>query len=107
VPAILTRAGVGQKLVGHVRQAERVVELSVGEQASVRGDHRAPKLQLQSAIEIEPRLRREVRSSPQLQMSRAIEDQAWYLAGRHLFEQHFGFNARGLAVKGPRPVQQR
>ena len=68
VPAILAGAGVGQNLARHVRQSERVVEFSVGEQAGVGGHDRSPKLQLQSAIEIEPRLRGEVRPSPQLQM---------------------------------------
>ena len=54
VAAVFAGAGVGQSLARHLRQSERAVEFSIGEQASVGGDDRATKLKHQASVEIEP-----------------------------------------------------
>jgi hypothetical protein len=53
VSPILASARIGQNLARHLCQSERVVEFAIGEQAGVRGDDRAPKLQHQAALKIE------------------------------------------------------
>jgi hypothetical protein len=52
VPTILARARIGQRITGHRRQSESVIEFTIGEQASIRGDCGAPKLERQAAVEI-------------------------------------------------------
>jgi hypothetical protein len=53
VPTILAGARVGQRITRHHRQAEYIVKLAIGEQPSIRGHHRAAKLQHQAAVKIE------------------------------------------------------
>jgi len=43
VPAVLSRACVGEPLAGPVRKTERVIKFTVGEQTGVRGDDRTAK----------------------------------------------------------------
>jgi hypothetical protein len=47
--------GVGESLPGTFRQAEGIVEFPEGEQTSVGGDFGAVELQLQAAVEAEPK----------------------------------------------------
>jgi hypothetical protein len=51
---VLTGAGVREPLATRLRKAERIVKLAIGKQSSIGGDDRTPKLEHQSAIEIEP-----------------------------------------------------
>ena len=69
VPAVLAGTGIRELLTRHRAETERVVEFAVGEQTCIGGHGRTPKLQRQSAVEIEPqgfafrftrRVRREV-----------------------------------------------
>jgi hypothetical protein len=72
--AILAGAAVSQNFIRHTAQAERVVEFSIGEQASVGGDDRSAKLQRQAPVKIEPeriaiRFTRRVRHDLPIQLS--------------------------------------
>ncbi len=72
--AVLAGAGVGEALARHGAEAERVVEFAVGKQTSIGGHDRTAKLELQSAVEIEPerlasiprRVRHDISSKNQL-----------------------------------------
>src|SRR4051812_27801129 len=54
VTAVLARPGVSENLSGHVRQAERIIELSKGEQTRVGCHPRTVEFQLQAMIECDP-----------------------------------------------------
>jgi hypothetical protein len=51
---VLPRARIGKALARNCTQAEGVVEFPVGNQAGIGSHHRSAKLELQSAVEIEP-----------------------------------------------------
>ena len=52
--AILTSAGIGERLARHYRQAKDVVEFAIGQQSRIGGDARAMELKLHPAVEIQP-----------------------------------------------------
>ena len=54
MPDVLTALRLGQDRPGHAGQPERVIQFAIGEQAGVRGNLAAVKLQLQAAVEIYP-----------------------------------------------------
>ena len=54
VPDVLVALRLGQDRPGHAGQPERVIQFAIGEQAGVRGNLAAVKLQLQAAVEIDP-----------------------------------------------------
>ena len=55
VPDVLAAPALGEGRGGRHGQAEGVVQLAVGEQAGVRGDARAVELELEAAIEGDPK----------------------------------------------------
>ena len=74
VPAVLSRACVGEPLAGRVRKTERVIKFTVGEQTGVRGNDRTAKLEHQPAVKVElerlaARFTRWVRHESSLQIS--------------------------------------
>lgn len=54
VLVVLAGARVDELVANHVRQLERVIELTVGKQSGVGGDLGTAELKLQAAVEIEP-----------------------------------------------------
>ena len=54
VATVPARATVNQVLLRDGHQAERVIKLAIGQQSGIRGDARTVKLQLETAVEIEP-----------------------------------------------------
>ncbi len=52
--AVLSGVWIDELNASHVRQPERVIELSVGKQSGVSGDLGTVELKLQVAVEIEP-----------------------------------------------------
>jgi len=52
--AITAGAGIGKQINRHVRQAKRVVEFAMQEQAAIRTDRRPLKRQLHGTVELEP-----------------------------------------------------
>ena len=54
VATVPARAPVNQVLLRDGHQAERVIELAIGQQSGIGGDARTVKLQLETAVEIEP-----------------------------------------------------
>jgi hypothetical protein len=57
MPDVPAPPALGEGRSGHRRQAEGVIQLAVGEQATVRGDARAVELELESAVERDPKWR--------------------------------------------------
>jgi hypothetical protein len=55
MPAVLACPRVGQVLARDLHQSEGIVQFAMGKQAGVGGDIGAVQLELQSAVEIEPR----------------------------------------------------
>ena len=55
VLAVLAGARIDELVANHVRQPERVIELSVGKQSGIGGDPGTVELKLQAAVEIELR----------------------------------------------------
>ncbi len=51
---ILADAAIGEFVTGCVRQAQRVIQLTIGQQPGVGGNRSAAKLKHQAAVEIEP-----------------------------------------------------
>ena len=73
VPAVLAGARIDRLMAGHVRQAERAIKLAAGRPSGVGGDSATVELELQAAIEIEPkrpvnRFTRRVRHMPRHKM---------------------------------------
>ena len=54
VATVLAGARVGQRVGPRVSQAERVVQLAIGQQPGIGGDRGTMKLQHQTTVEIEP-----------------------------------------------------
>jgi len=54
MPTIPAGACIRKRVTGHVGQAERIVQLPIGQQPRIGGDHRAAELQPQAPVEIEP-----------------------------------------------------
>ena len=55
MPTVPARASISQILPRDLHQSEGIVQLAIGQQAGVGGDIGAVELELQSAVEIEPR----------------------------------------------------
>jgi hypothetical protein len=55
MPTVPARASINQILPRDLHQSEGIVQLAIGQQAGVGGDIGAVELELQSAVEIEPR----------------------------------------------------
>ena len=55
VAAVLASARVGEHVTGHRAETEGLVEFTVGEQSGIGGDAGTVELQLETAVEIEPR----------------------------------------------------
>jgi hypothetical protein len=51
---VLAAACVSERIGTRVGQAQRVIQLAIGQQPGIGGDRRATKLQQQATIEIEP-----------------------------------------------------
>ncbi len=73
VPAVLAGARIDRLMAGHVRQAERVIRLAAGRPSGVGGDSGTVELELQAAVETEPkrpvdRFTRRVRHMPRPKM---------------------------------------
>jgi hypothetical protein len=51
---ILAGAAIGEFVTGRVGQAQRVIQLAIGQQPGVGGDRSAAKLKHQAAVETEP-----------------------------------------------------
>jgi hypothetical protein len=51
---VLAGACVSERIGTGVGQAQRVIQLAVGQQPSIGGHHTAPKLKYQTAVKIEP-----------------------------------------------------
>ena len=51
---ILAGAAIGELVTGRVGQAQRVIQLAIGQQPGIGGDRSAAKLKHQAAVEIEP-----------------------------------------------------
>ncbi len=73
VPTVLAGARIDRLMAGHVRQAERVIRLAAGRPSGVGGDSSTVELELQAAVEIEPkrpvnRFTRRVRHMPRPKM---------------------------------------
>jgi hypothetical protein len=54
VTAVPAAACIGEHVLRHRAEDERIVEFAIGQQAGVGGDAGAVKLELQVAVEIEP-----------------------------------------------------
>ena len=54
VATVAARAAVNQVLARDSRQAERIIEFAISQQARIGGDARTVELQLEAALEIEP-----------------------------------------------------
>ena len=54
VADVLAAAALGERRSGHIGQAERVVQLAIGEQPAVGGDPSAVEFQLDPAVESDP-----------------------------------------------------
>ena len=55
VTTVLARAAVNQVLPRDSRQAERIIEFAIGQQSGIGGDAGTVELQLEAAVEIEPK----------------------------------------------------
>ena len=55
MPTVPARASISQILPRDYHQAEDVIQLAIGQQSCIGGDAGAVELELQSAVEIEPR----------------------------------------------------
>jgi hypothetical protein len=56
VASVAAGARIGQILAGHLGQAERVIEVPKGEQPGIGGDRRTVKLELEAAVEYDPKI---------------------------------------------------
>ena len=59
---------IGERIGAGVGQAHRIVQLAIGQQSAIGGDHRTVELEPQAAVEIEPqrlgfRFTRRIRNS--------------------------------------------
>jgi hypothetical protein len=57
MPRVLAAPQIRQRRPGNLGQAENIVQLAVGQEASVRGDLAAVKFELQVTVEIDPQMR--------------------------------------------------